>query len=220
MALVREMVRYGKLKGGTNSYYAGGTSRATVDGKISLPMLRKVARNLLANHGKPVKEILAPSNNFNTAAIESAFLVFVHSDAESDVRDLPGFTRVADYGQRKPCHPMEIGSCERFRFIVSPELAAFANAGAAVGATGLYSTGGANVDVCPFIVCAQDAWVHVPLRGKGSFDVTHIPTGQKDKNDPHGQRGYIGAIGWFTCEITNQGWMAVIEAGVDALNTN
>lgn len=214
MGLVREMVRYGVLKGGTNSYYSGGTSRGTVDEKIKLPVLRRVAKNLLANHGKPVKEILSPSANFNTAPVESAFLVFVHSDAEPDIRDLPGFKHVSEYGQRKVVHPMEVGSVERFRFIISPELNSYADSGAAIGATGLYSTTGANIDVYPFIVCAQDAWMQVALRGKDSFGVTHLPTGQKDKSDPHGQRGYIGAIGWFTCQIANQGWMAVVEAGV------
>ena len=214
MGLVRELVRYGALKGGTNAYYAGGTTRGTVDEKISLSILRRVAKNLLANHGKTIKEILAPSPNYNTAPVEAAFLVFVHSDAEPDIRDLPGFKHVSEYGNRKPCHPNEVGSCERFRFIVSPELSSYADVGAAVGATGLYSTGAANIDVYPYIVTAEDAWMQVALRGKDSFDVTHIPTGQKDKNDPHGQRGFIGAIGWFCCQIANQGWMAVIEAGV------
>jgi N4-gp56 family major capsid protein len=216
MGLVRELVRFGALKAGTNSYYSGGTTRLTVDEKITLNVLRKVARNLLANHAKQIKQVLAPSPNFNTAPVEAAFLVFVHSDAEADIRDLPGFKHVSEYGQRKPVHPMEVGSVERFRFVVSPELAAYADAGDTAAGTGLLSSG-TKVDVYPFIVAAEDAWVQVALRGKDSFDVTHIPVGQKDKNDPHGQRGFIGAIGWFTCGITNQGWMAVVEAGVSDL---
>ena len=205
------------LKGGTNAFYSGGTTRVTVSAAITLNVLRKVARNLLANHGKPVNEILSASPNFNTSPVESSYLVFVHSDAEADIRDLPGFVHVSEYGQRKVVHPMEVGSCERFRFIVSPELASYPDAGAVIGASGLYSTTGANIDVYPFLMVAQDAWVQVALRGKDSFDVTHIPTGQKDKNDPHGQRGFIGAIGWFCAQITNQGWMAVVEAGVSSL---
>lgn len=213
MGLVRELVRYAELKGGTNSYYSGGTTRLTVDEPIKLPILRRVAKNLLANHAKMVKSILSPSRNFNTSAIEAAFMVFVHSDAEPDVRDLPKFIHVADYGQRKVCHPNELGSCERFRFVVSPELSPVTNSGATASGTGLV-TSSTLVDIYPFIVCGKDAWCQVALRGKDSFDVTHIPTGTKSGVDPHGQRGFVGAIGWFVSKITNQGWMAVVEAGV------
>jgi N4-gp56 family major capsid protein len=185
-----------------------------VDEKIQLPILRRISKNLLANHAKQITEVLSASPNFNTTPVDAAFLVFVHTDAEPDVEDLPGFKHHYEYGQKKTVHPMEIGSCGRFRFIVSPELAAYADVGAAVGATGLFSTTGSNIDVYPFVVVAEDAWMSVALRGKDSFSVTHLPVGQKDKQDPHGQRGFIGAIGWFCTQIANQGWMAVLEAGV------
>lgn len=217
MGLVREMVRYGVLKAATNKYYSGGSSRATVAGKISLNILRKVSRNLQANHASRVTRILAPSANFATAPVEASYLVFCHSDVEADIRDLPGFKHVSEYGQRQPVNEYEIGSVENFRFITSPELASVVNAGAAVGATGLYSTGGSNIDVYPIIVCGEDAWGQVALRGANSMDVTWLPPGSKDKNDPLGQRGYIGAKTYFNSLILNGGWMAVIEAGVTSL---
>lgn len=217
MGLVREMIRYGALKAATNAYYSGGTSRATVDEAVSLNLLRKVARNLLANHGKLITGILAPSANYGTAPVEAAYLVFCHTDCESDIRDLPGFKHVSEYGQRKPVHEMEIGSVDRFRFIVSPELAAYGDSGAAVGATGLYSTTGSNIDVYPMIVVAEDAWGDVALRGMDSVDPSWIPPGTKDKNDPLGQRGYAGAKFYSAAAVLNQGWMAVAECGVRSL---
>lgn len=217
IGLVRELVRYGALKAGTNVYYTGGTTRATVNAKINLNTLRRVARNLLANHTKQVTSILAPSPNFNTAPVEASFLVFVHSDGEADIRDLPGFKHVSEYGSRKPVHEMEVGSCERFRFIISPELASYADAGAAIAGTTLYSTSGTSADVYPFIVVGEDAWGQLAMRGVNSLDVTWIPPGQKDKNDPLGQRGFVGSTTWFASVILNQGWMAVIESGISAL---
>lgn len=217
IGLVRELVRYGALKAGTNVYYTGGTTRATVNAKINLNTLRRVARNLLANHAKQVTGILAPSPNFATAPVEASFLVFVHSDAEADIRDLPGFKHVSEYGSRKPVHEMEVGSCERFRFIISPELASYADAGAAIAGTTLYSTTGTSADVYPFVVVAEDAWGQVAMRGVNSLDVTWIPPGQKDKNDPLGQRGFVGSTTWFASVILNQGWMAVIEGAISAL---
>ncbi|MGE0383418.1 MAG: N4-gp56 family major capsid protein [Vicinamibacterales bacterium] len=218
LGLVREMIRYGALKAGTNAYYAGGTSRATVDKKLGLNILRIVTRNLRSNHAKMVTGILAPSPNFATKPVEAAWLVFSHSDLEADIRDIPGFIHVSAYGSRKPVHETEIGSAEGFRFCISPELAPYADAGAAVGSTGLFSTSGSNVDVYPVIVVGEDSWGQVALRGVNALDPTWIPPGQKDKSDPLGQRGYIGAKFYNSVVLLNQGWMAVIEAGISAID--
>lgn len=217
MGLVREMVRYGALKGCTNRFYAGGSSRATVAAKMTLTLLRKITRSLKTNHGKFITSILAPSPNYATSAIEASYLVFCHTDGESDIRDLANFTPVAEYGNRKPVHECEIGSVENFRFIASPELNSYADSGAAIGATGCYSTTGTLIDVYPFIVVSEDAWGDVALRGMDSFDPTYIPPGQKDKNDPLGQRGYVGAKFYSAAAVLNNGWMAVAECGVTAL---
>ena len=217
LGLVREMVRYGAIKGGTNKFYAGGTSRSTVDEAISINFLRKITRSLRSNHAKLITSILSPSPNFGTAAIEASYLVFCHTDCDADIRDLPGFTSVADYGSRKPVHELECGSVENFRFILSPELVPIQDAGAAVGTTGLYSTSAVNIDIYPMLVVGEDAWGQLALRGMDSIDPTYIPPGQKDKNDPLGQRGYIGAKTYFDAVVLNNGWLASCEVGVSAL---
>lgn len=217
MGLVREMVRYGVLKGATNAYYSGGTSRATVDEAVSLNLLRKIARNLMSNHAKQITSYLAPSQDYGTDSVEPGFIVFCHSDCEADIRDLPKFTHVSDYANRKTIHEMELGTCERFRFIVSPELSAYADSGAAVGSTGLFSTTGSNIDVYPMIVTGENAWGDVALRGEGSFDFSWIPPGQKDTSSPLGMIGYMGAKFYDAAVILNGGWMAVAEVGVKSL---
>lgn len=217
MGLVREMIRWGALKGGTNTFYAGGTSRATVDETISYNLLNKVSRSLLANRARLITKILAPSAMYNTAAVEAGFLVFCHTDMEHDIRALPNFVEVAKYGTRKPVHEMELGSSGRYRFIISPELASIADSGAAVGSTGLYSTSLSNIDVYPMIVVAEEAWGEVALRGMDSFDITNIKPGQKDKQDPLGQRGYAGAKFYSAATVLNDGWLAVVECGATSL---
>ena len=217
MGLVREMIRYGALKGCTNKFYAGGTSRATVDEAISLTLLRRMSRSLENNRADRVTQILSASPNYATQPIEAGFLVFCHTDMAADIRDLPDFTKTAEYGSRKVMHEREIGACEDFRFITSPELASVADSGAAVGATGLYSTSASNIDVYPTIVVAADAWGDVALRGMSSFNPIHIPHSQKDKSDPIGQRGYVGSQFWSAAFVQNDGWMAVAECGVTNL---
>ena len=219
IGLLREMVRYGALKGMTNVYYGGtGNSPITVNGTVSIGLLRKITRGLKANHAKMVTGILAPSPNFATAPVEASYLVFCSTDLEPAIRDLPGFKHVAEYGTRKPVHEQEIGSVESFRFILSPELAGNINGGATVASSpGLLSTGGTNIDIYPMIVVGEDAWGQVSLRGEESIDVTYLPPGQKDKIDPLGQRGYIGAKTYMTAVILNNGWGAVAWVGTPSL---
>ncbi|TFH51722.1 MAG: N4-gp56 family major capsid protein [Lysobacterales bacterium] len=214
MGLVREMIRYGELKSCTNVIFAGGTTRATVDLAISLNIIRRSVKTLKSNHAKKKTRILSPSPNYDTSAIEGGYCVFVHTDAEPDIRDLPNFVPVSKYANRSPINENELGSCEEFRFITSPELAPYLAGGAAVGATGLVSVGAANVDVYPYIVMGEEAAFDVALRGLSSFNLVHLPHTQKDKSDPLGQRGYVGSSFWSAVKITNQGWMALIEAGV------
>jgi N4-gp56 family major capsid protein len=219
VGLIRELVRYGVVKAIGNVFYPGGVgSRATVINKISLGVLQKVSRNLQANHAKRVTGILAPSVNVATKPVEASYLVFCHTDCESDLRALSGWKNVAEYGNRKPIHEQEIGSVENFRFITSPELAPYLNAGAAVGVSGLVAAS-TNVDVYPFIVCGEDAWGQVALRGADAMEPTYLPPGEKSKSDPLGQRGFVGAKFYFNCTALNEGWMAVIEAGVTNLVT-
>jgi len=217
MGLVREKIRYGALKGCTNKFYAGGTTRATVDAAISLSRLRRISRSLLGNRADMITQVLKASPNYNTAPVESAFLVFCHTDCENDIRNLEGFREVVAYGHVNPVHPMELGATDRYRFIVSPELDPILNAGATAAGTGLV-TSGTNVDIYPIIVVAEDAWGDVALRGMESFDVTEIPAKQKSKSDPLGQRGYIGARFWSAMFIQNDGWAAILEVGITDLD--
>ena len=217
MGLVHEMIRYGEAKSCTNIIYSGGTTRATVDEAITLNVLRRMTRTLKLNHAKKKTRILASSANYDTSAIEASYLVFVSTDAEGDIRDLPGFVPVAKYANRSPISEHELGSCEEFRFVTSPELAAVADSGAAVGSTGLLSTSASNIDVYPFIVMGEDALFDVAPRGLDSMKVNHLPHNKPDKADPGGQRGYIYCGFWSAAKIVNGGWMGVIEAGVSSL---
>lgn len=219
MGLVKELVCYGALKGCTNKFFAGGTSRATVDETVSLSKLRNITRSLEANRADQITEVIKASPNYNTAPIESGYLVFVHTDMAHDIRELEGFVKCSEYGsQGMKAHPRELGSCDEYRFIVSPELAPALAGGAAVGSTGLVSAGAANVDVYFMLIIAEDAWGDVALRGLDGFSLTHLPHNKKDKQDPLGQRGYVGGKFWCAPFVQNDGWMAVLECGATALS--
>lgn len=211
-----ELIRYGVLKAGSTVIYANGSSRASVNTVISLNALRKAARTLESNRAKRVTSRLAPSVDFGTRAVQPAFLVFVHTDAVADIRNLPGFTKVEEYGSFKPVHDMEIGACEDFRFIKSPLLTAFASAGSAT-LNGCLSVANNNVDVYPFIIIGEDAWGQVALKGMNAIKPTVLRSQNINHANPLGQFGYVGASTWFAAVRLNEAWMARIEAGVSAL---
>ena len=217
LAEVMELVRYGVLKAGSTVIYANGSSRSAVNTAISLNAIRKAARTLESNRCRRVTSRLAPGVNFGTRAVQPAYVVFCHTDAVSDIRNLPGFTRVEEYGSFKPIHDREVGACEDFRFVSSPLLKSFLAAGASVGSSGMLSVGAANVDVYPFIVIGEDAWGQVALKGMSAIKPVVLKASQTNHANPLGQFGYVGASTWFATVRLNDAWMARIEAGVTAL---
>ena len=216
MAEVLELIRYNVLKAGSVVLYANGSSRGAVNTPISLNALRKAARTLESNRAKRITSRLAPGVNFGTRAVQPAFLVFVHTDAVADIRNLPGFTKVEEYGNFKPVHDNEIGACEDFRFIKSPLLSSFLASGSGT-LNGCLSVGGSAVDVYPFLVVAEDCWGQVALKGYNAIKPTVLKSTDINHANPLGQFGYVGASTWFAAVRLNEAWMARIECGVSAL---
>lgn len=216
MGEVLELVRYGVLKAGTQVVYANGSSRSSVNTTITLNALRKCARILESNRAKRVTQRLAPSVNYGTKAVQPAFLVFIHTDLESDVRNLPGFTRVEDYGSFKPIHDREVGAMEGFRFITSPLLAPFAGSGSAT-LNGMVSVGGANTDVYPILIMAESAWGQVALKGMNAITPTVLKPGDINHANPLGMFGYVGASTWFNAVRLNESFMVRLETCATAL---
>lgn len=216
MAEVMELVRYGVLKAGSTVIYANGSSRGSVNTVIGLNVIRRAARTLESNRARRVTSRLAPGVNFGTRAVQPAYIVFCHTDAVADIRNLPGFTRVEEYGSFKPIHDREIGACEDFRFISSPLLTSFAAAGSAT-LNGCLSVGASNVDVYPFLVIGEDCWGQVALKGMSAIKPIVLKASQTNHANPLGQFGYVGASTWFATVRLNDAFMARIEAGVTAL---
>lgn len=215
--LIKEMYLYGKMKAATTKFY-GGTAvvtRAGVNATITASLLGKIDRSLKANHSNRMVPILEASQNFGTSSVSQAWIIFHHTDLDWDVAQLPGFTKVADYASRKMICEYETGSFMNFRFVSSPELVPYLGAGAAIGATGLKGT--TNVDVYPMLCIAKDSYASVALRGMNAVTPIMLMPGKQDKNDPGGQRGYVGSKWYDAAGILNQGWIHVAEVGVTNL---
>lgn len=221
MGTLEELINFNVVRGGTNVEYAASStaSRANVNQVISLTKLRKIARTLESAHARKVTKKLASGPNFGNAAVAPAYLVFIHTDVEADVRNLPGFTPVIDYASGALVHEREIGAVENFRFITSPYFKPWTNAATSITAStyGLYTTGGTNPDVYPVLVVAEDAWGQVALKGLGAAKPIYLPAKQTNHANPLGRFGYVGAQFMKNAVRLNEAWMVRLEVGVTAL---
>lgn len=216
MAELVETIIWNAIKAGTSVIYANGTARTDVNTVLSLDDIRLAVRTLRANRGKPITSILGGSPNYSTKPVEGGYVALAHTDCEADIRNLTGFIPVAEYGSRQPLCPEELGSVESVRFILSPVLTSFADAGGAHGGV-VKSTSGTSADVYPIVVLAREAYGLVPLKGKYSLTPSVINPGQVSKSDPLGQRGFVGAKTYFEALILNNDWIQRIEVGVSDL---
>jgi N4-gp56 family major capsid protein len=204
-----EALNYGVLKGGTNVFYANGTGRGDVNTAITLTKQRAVTRALKAQKAMKISKMLGASVNISTEPVEAAYVAVAHTDLEADLRGLSGFIPVAEYAQAKPLCPEEIGRVEDVRYILSADLGSIADAGDTKGS--MVSTTGTDADVYPVLYFGREAFGTVALKGKDAVSPSIIPVDEKTKDDPLGQRGYVGWKTWHACVILNEAWMARLE---------
>ncbi|ELJ8607175.1 N4-gp56 family major capsid protein [Vibrio cholerae] len=211
-----EMIAWGVIKAGTSVIYANGTQRNQVNTKLTLPKIRMAVRRLNKNRARKKTNVLASSVNYGTKSVEASYIAVCHTDLEPDIRDLPGFKTVADYGGRKTIVPEEFGSVEATRFITTPLLEPFKDAGGAAGGNVL-STTGTNADVYPVVIFGQDAYGMCPLKGMESATILVRNPGKPEKGDELGQTGSVGWKMWTAVIRLNEAWMTRIEVAATAL---
>lgn len=216
MATLEEMINYGVVRAGTNVVYSNGTSRSQVNTPLSRNVVNKAVRTLQAAHAMRLTQRLKASPNFGTSPIPECFVAFIHTDAEHDVSQIPGFVAAEEYSESRLVSQREFGKVGLVRFISSPYFSAFANAGSST-LNGMFSTGGANVDVYTTIVVGKEAFGQVAVKGYGAVRPVYLPAKQRNHANPMGLFGYVGADFWKASVRLNENWMVRIEHGVTAL---
>lgn len=211
-----EVLTWSVIQGGTNVFYANGSSRGTVNTKISTTKQRAITRSLKANRGKKITSMVSASPNYSTEPVDAAFVALGHTDLEPDIRDMTGFVPCEKYGSMKAL-PYEVGKVEDVRYILSPVLNPILAAGSNT-LNGMTSVGGANVDIYPVIYICKEAFGLVPLKGKGAITPSVINPNNPSSADPLGQRGFVGWKTYFEAVILNETWMARLECGATALS--
>ena len=138
-------------------------------------------------------------------------------EIEADIRNLPHFQDVKDYGVLSPWEN-EIGACENVRYVFTTLMKAWPNEGGAKTNSDnntMISSGGTSADVYPILYLAKDAYGIVPLKGQNSLTPMIInPT--PSESDPLAQRAHVSWKAMHTCVILNQAWMVRAEVAATA----
>ena len=209
-----EKMRYGIIKAGTNVFYSAGNARNAVNAAISLALVRRAVRALKRQNARRITSIVRSTPSYGTEPVAPSYVALVHPDLAGDIRSLAGFVPAEKYGSISPWEN-ELGKMEEVRFVESTIFEPWANAGAAVGSTGMLSTGGANIDVYPVLVVAKDAYGLVAL--KGAYALTPMVVNPKPSDsDPLAQRGHVAWKAMQTAVILNDAWMVRMEVAATA----
>lgn len=219
-ARTTEAVTWGVLRAGTSVYYANGAARNQVNTPISLNKQRAIVRYLKAQKATMISQILDGSPKFQSRPVEAAFVAIAHTNCEADLRQLPGFTPTAQYGQRSVLCPEEIGCVENVRYVLSPDLDPIIDAGGAYAGSGsnMLTTTGVSADIYPIIYLGKEAFATVPLKGRQSVMPSVINPNRPSAADVLGQRGYVGWKCYHAAVILNDSWMTRLEVAVTDLN--
>lgn len=209
-----EVQTWGAIRAGTNVFYANGSSRSAVNTKISLAKQRAITRALKAQRAKKVTSMVGGSPNYSTEPVDAAFIAFAHTDLEADIRDMVGFVPTEKYGSMKAL-PYEIGKVEDVRYVLSPVLDKFADAGGTAGS--MVSTTGTNADVYPVVYIAKESYGLVPLKGKNAITPKVLNPDTPRGGDPLGQRGSVGWKTYFVAKVLNEAWLARLEVAASEL---
>lgn len=223
IARTREQIRFNAAKAGSGVLYnsASISSRATVNGALTVGRLDVAVRALQANKAATFTQMMRASTAVSTAGIRPAYFAFGHTDLMPDLERLSGFRSISELAgiPAEARNPMLVGARGSILFFLSPELVPFADAGAAIGTTGMKSTTGTNIDVYPLIIMGQHALGSIALRGSGVAGRGAVKTAildQADKSDPTNERVYISAA-WYDAALRlSEEWIQRIEVGVTA----
>lgn len=209
-----EALRFNVLKAGTNVFYAGAVaSRTLITTAVTLQDQRRVTTALNRQNAKKITNVVGSTPDFNTKSVEASYMAVCHPDLESDLRNIPGFKVVADYGPHTSPMEGEIGSLEQVRYLTSTMMVPWPDAGGAKGP--MRSTSGTSCDVYPILIFGRDAFGIVPLKGASAM-TPMVVNPKPSPGDPLGQRGTIGWKLWTGTVILQDAFMARLEVAATA----
>ncbi len=188
------------LAAGTTIQYAStATARNEITSamKISKAEVQEAVKTLKNNNALRITSMIDHNDGFNSSPVDEAYVAFVHPNTTFDLKNIDGFIRVEEYGQKKAMK-FEVGALDEVRFIESTNAKVFASAGSG------------SIDVYGTIIIGMDAYGISRISGEAMQNIIQ-PIGSAGAADPLKQRQTSGWKATFVATILNQAFMMRIE---------
>jgi len=192
------------IAGTTVQYASTSTTRGSVTAsmKMTKDEVREAVRTLKGNNAHKVTEMIDPSDRFNTSPVDAAYIGFVHPDTTFDLKNIPGFIRVEEYGSKKAL-PGEVGALDEVRFIESTNAKIFSAAGSG------------SIDVYGTLIIGKEYYAQSRVAGEAMKMITK-PLGSGGSADPLDQRQTLGWKAAFVSTRLNEAFGLRIEHAVSS----
>jgi len=186
----------------TIQYASTATTNGTVTSamKLTKTEVQEAVRTLKNNNAKKLTSMVDASSGFNTAPLPACFIGLVHPNTTFDLKNIPGFIRVEEYGQ-KAAMEGEVGSLDEVRFIETTNAKVYTSAGSG------------SIDVYGTIILAADAYAISRISGEALKNIVEGPGGN---NDPLHQRQTSAWKGTFVATILNDAFLLSIRHSVSS----
>lgn len=186
----------------TIQYASTATTNGTVTSamKLTKAEIQEAVRTLKNNNAKKLTSMVNASDGFNTAPLPACFVGLVHPNSTYDLKNIPGFIRVEEYGQ-KAAMEGEVGALDEVRFIETTNAKVYTAAGAG------------SIDVYGTIILAADAYAISRISGEAMKNIVEGPGGN---NDPLHQRQTSAVKMSFVATILNDAFLISVRHAVSS----
>lgn len=186
----------------TIQYASSSTTNGTVTSamKLTKAEIQEAVRTLKGNNAKKITSMVDSSSGFNTAPLPACYVGIVHPNTTYDLKNIPGFIPVEQYGQ-KAAMEGEVGSLDEVRFVETTNAKVYTSAGAG------------SIDVYGTIILAADAYAISRISGESMQNIIEGPGGNAD---PLHQRQTSAWKATFVATILNDAFLVSIRHAVSS----
>lgn len=168
--------------------------------KVTKAEVQEAVRTLKNNKAKKLTSMVSASSGFNTSPLPATFIGIVHPNTTFDLKNIPGFIPVEQYGQ-KAAMEGEVGTLDEVRFIETTNAKVYTGAGSG------------SIDVYGTIILAADAYAVSRISGEAMHNYVDGPGGNAD---PLHQRQTSAWKATFVATILNDAFLLSLRHAVTA----
>lgn len=183
-------------------YADAATTNGTVTSsmKITKAEVQEAVRTLKNNKAKKISSMVSASDGFNTSPIDAAYIGIVHPNTTYDLKNIPGFIRVEEYGQKSAMEG-EVGALDEVRFIETTNGKVYSGVGAG------------SIDVYGTLIFGQDFYAISRISGEAMKNIVEGPGGNAD---PLHQRQTSAWKATFVATILNDAFGVSVRHAVSS----